>query len=694
LASKPKKRTPDVHLIGTTVKMPAFIRSRDLAKKIGIDHDRIEKYAREEGLKFRNPREIIFDFALCSKFLALFDIKAEYEEIDAVRSDYWDQEKVSLEFPKRPSVISVMGEIDHGKTSLLDALSSSHVADFEPGKITQSLSAFSVDLDPSKSSKEANDFNSTSRVTFLDTPGHAAFENMRLSGASVSDAILLVISAVNGVKPATAQIIKMAKKHWVPIVVAINKIDIATDDQIKSVYKQLRDMGASKIKRSKNLAMKNEIHNVFAEVDDIHPVMAIVEISATEHTNMDILKGVIKVLHQSMEDNLHVNPKANPAEATVIESYSTPGIGRVLLLITHLGTLRVGSHFVTNNCSGIIKSLRLADSRYLASDDSIAMPQTNNALDMLNHRLSLKTGNRSKNQKQKFEAERRSVSKEILEGSVGETIELESIGAGLPVLVSGVKQDAFVPSGAAFFQFDSKERADEVMDFRQTLLEYRTREQNGTLYRADKHGLLLRSKKRVDNDEEAEVDENDVGELDQEGESYESDDQAEELKKNLGLILKADNQGRLDAMMVSARETADAMGFELKLLAKGLGDLTSHELSIAQVEHEENGVPRIPIYLFNVGLDSNATQWMTKHSQAAASLHPKQFDVFLDILSDLKQEIRLKIERQARLTPPASLVSGTISAIKAQQMPDEEVVREKKMKSGSKLKRLPRGLRR
>lgn len=619
LHSKPKKRSPDAHLIGKTVKVPAFIRARDLAKQVGIDPDRIEKFAREEGLKFKTASDIILDFPLCTRFLSQFNILTEYEEVDAVRSDYWDSARKSLKFPTRPSVIAVMGEIDHGKTSLLDALSSSHVAAFEPGKITQSLSAFTVDLEPNKTPEQASDLSSTSRVTFLDTPGHAAFENMRLSGASVSDFILLVISAVDGVKAQTAQIIKIAKKHWVPIVVAINKIDIASEDQIKSIYRELREMNVSKIRRSKNQAMKGNWTSLFDEVDDVYPVVSIVEISATKHTNMDVMKQVVKMLHRSMEDNLHVDPATNPAEATVIESYSSPGLGRVLLLITHLGTLRVGSHFVTNNCSGVIRSLRIADSRYLSPSSKL-----------------FRDGDAQ-------ESKRSTNSKEILQGSVGDTVAIESVGAGLPVLISGVRQDHFIPSGAAFFQLESKERADQIMDFRQTLLEFKMREKNGLLFRSDKHGLLLKKRSQsIEEDMEEEVEQMD---------DQEEEDMPDEYKNNLTAIFKADNQGRLDAILLSARETAQSMGYELKVLAQGVGDVTTHDLAIGQVEHEENGVPRIPMYLFNVALDSNAQHWMARHSAAAQAILPKTHDVFLDILKDLKQEIRMKIERQATLPP-------------------------------------------
>lgn len=649
--SKPKKRSPDSHLVGTTIDLPAFIRGREFSKRVGIDADRLEKFAREEGLRFKkNASDIIFDFRHCTKFLEPFGIKTRYVEIDAVRSDYWERPASNTKGEIRPSVIAVMGEIDHGKTSLLDALSSSSVAQFEPGKITQSLSAFTVDLNPLASRRSAEFETSNSRVTFLDTPGHHAFEAMRLSGAQVSDFILLVISAADGgVKPATEKIIKTAKASFVPIVVALNKIDIATKEQIVSIYKHLRSLGVSKIKRTANLAkLEGDPKMLFSDVDDEHPVVSIVEISATNHTNMDILKRVLKELHKSMEENLYIDKDKTPSEATVIESYASPGLGRVLLLITHLGTLSVGQHFVTNNLSGVIKSLRIADQRYLSSASDAPEPSQPTSSKSGKSNSSLKHRSQHGSSSHALsDANSRSASREILEGSVGETVSLQSVGAGLPVLISGLKQDFFIPSGAAFFGVESKERSEEIMDFRDTLLEFKARESNGTLYREDKHGLALKAASLLKK--------GDITEEEAEGEDFaptiwdEEADVDEERKNNLSVILKADNQGRLDALILSAREAAAAQGFELKILAQGVGDISSHDLAIAQVEIEENEVPRVPVYLFNVTLDSNAQQWMTKHTQLAHALLPKPYEVFLDILKDVASEIKLKVARQAAL---------------------------------------------
>jgi small GTP-binding protein len=658
------------------MKMPAFIRAKDLGKKLGIDVDRIEKYAREEGLKFRKASDIILNFPLIVKFLESFNIKCEYEELDAVRSDYWDSARRSMDAPTRPSVISVMGDIDHGKTSLLDALSNSSVAQFEPGKITQSLSAFTVDLDPSQTSQEADWLNSPSRVTFLDTPGHGAFENMRTSGASVSDFILLVISCIEGVTKATQKILTIARQYNVPIVVAINKIDIATEDQIKGIYKALREAKASKIKRSKNVAMLGNFKDLFRDVDDDYPVVAIVEISATNHMNMDILKRVVKELHLSMEENLHVDPNQVPAEATVIESYSSPGLGRVLLLISHLGTLSLGSHFVVNNCTGQIKSLRLADSRYLSSDTDLSAGgpmSTSSSSSQRGQDQVLRRQLTSQPATMSSAIGQPNTSKEILEGSIGSTISLQSVGAGLPVLVSGLKQEHFVPAGSPFFQYDSKDKVDSILEFRQTVMEYASREKDGLLYRPD----WIRNK--AENGEEQDLDfgEEALDEMEEEQARKWADEDNDkfhdERQPTLSVVVKADNQGRLDALILSAKETAAEMGFSLKMLVKGIGNVTTHDLTVVQVENEENGVPRIPLFLFNVGFDSNTQHWLAKKPHVHRAIEIKPHNVFLDILKELRAEIKHKLDRQTRLPPLPVLHSSTSTKSKTREKPSRGV---------------------
>ena len=163
---------------------------------------------------------------------------------------------------ERTPVVTIMGHVDHGKTTLLDFLRSSTIAESEFGGITQKIGAFHVKYKGEK-------------ITFIDTPGHQAFMNMRLMGATVTDMIVLVVSAVEGVKPQTIEVINMAKKMGVPIIVGINKIDIKGADP-GSVERELIEQG---------LDLECE--------DNPHGVIPVVHISAKTGKNVDLLAELI-----------------------------------------------------------------------------------------------------------------------------------------------------------------------------------------------------------------------------------------------------------------------------------------------------------------------------------------------------------------------------------------------------------------
>lgn len=221
----------------------------------------------------------------------------------------------------RPPIVTVMGHVDHGKTSLLDAMRSTDVAAGEAGGITQHIGAYQVQM-------EDGDL-----ITFLDTPGHAAFTQMRARGATATDIVVLVVSANDSVMPQTIEAIAHSKAAGVPIIIAINKIDLpdANPDKIKQDLLQ---------------------HEIF--VEDMGGETLCVEISAKQRINLDKLEEAI-LLQAEM-----IDIKANPnrkAEGVVVESKMEKGRGSVATVLVQRGTLATGDIFVTGSEWGRVRVL-------------------------------------------------------------------------------------------------------------------------------------------------------------------------------------------------------------------------------------------------------------------------------------------------------------------------------------------------
>ena len=228
----------------------------------------------------------------------------------------------------RPPVVTIMGHVDHGKTSLLDAIRQAKVADSEHGGITQHIGAYQVDVDdPTLPGKKR-------RITFLDTPGHEAFTAMRARGAQVTDIAVLVVAADDGVMPQTIEAINHARSAGVPIVVAVNKIDKEGANPTR-VLTQLTE------------------YNVMPEQygGDIQTV----EVSAKEKMGLDdLLERIILVADAEVE------PKADPtapATATVVEAELDRGRGVVATILVSQGTVKMGDAVVAGTAFGKIKAM-------------------------------------------------------------------------------------------------------------------------------------------------------------------------------------------------------------------------------------------------------------------------------------------------------------------------------------------------
>ena len=242
-------------------------------------------------------------------------VSYEVEAMQAV-----EEAQDTKDLVKRAPVVTIMGHVDHGKTSLLDAIREANVAGREAGGITQHIGAYQVEMNGRK-------------IVFIDTPGHEAFTRMRARGAKVTDIVVLVVAAEDGVMPQTLEAIDHARAAQVPIVVAINKID-KPDAQPERIKQQLSDRG------------------LLAE--DWGGDVVMVPVSAKTHQNLPLLLEMI-LLVAEMQD-LKANP-SRPAMGTVLEAQLDRGRGPVATVLVRNGTLAVGDYFICGSVFGKVRAM-------------------------------------------------------------------------------------------------------------------------------------------------------------------------------------------------------------------------------------------------------------------------------------------------------------------------------------------------
>ena len=315
--NKPKQEAPKDEV--KEITLPEKMTIRELAEKMKMQPAVIVKKLFMEGTMVTVNHEI--DFEKAQEIALDYDIIAEPEEkVDVIEELLKEEEEDESTMVSRPPVVCVMGHVDHGKTSLLDAIRNTHVTRGEAGGITQHIGASVVEINGQK-------------ITFLDTPGHEAFTAMRMRGANSTDIAVLVVAADDGVMPQTVEAISHAKAAGVEIIVAINKID----------------------KPSANIErVKQELSEYELIPEDWGGSTIFVPVSAHTGEGIDTLLEMILLSAEVLE--LKANPN-RAARGLVIEAQLDKGKGPVATILVQKGTLHVGDFIAAGACSGKVRAM-------------------------------------------------------------------------------------------------------------------------------------------------------------------------------------------------------------------------------------------------------------------------------------------------------------------------------------------------
>ena len=301
------------------VEIGDTITVKELCEKLGKPTAEVIKNLIFLGVMAGVNQEIDFATAekLCEKYEVIAERKEEETELEAFEED---TDIVEENLEKRPPIVTIMGHVDHGKTSLLDAIRKARVTDTEAGGITQHIGAYTVTLNGEK-------------ITFLDTPGHEAFTAMRARGAQVTDIVILVVAADDGIMPQTKEAISHCKAANVPMIVAINKIDRpgANVDRVKQELTE---------------------HGLVSE--DWGGDTICVPVSAKTGENLDSLLEMILLTAEMQELTADPNRKS---KGTVIEAKLDKGRGAVASLLIQNGTLHVGDSILVGSTYGRIRAM-------------------------------------------------------------------------------------------------------------------------------------------------------------------------------------------------------------------------------------------------------------------------------------------------------------------------------------------------
>ena len=394
------QENPEENHTGREITIPEIITVQDLANRMAEKTADVVKTLMKMGVMANATQSLEADTAEIVATELGYRVKIVND--DDILKDIEDFKDPVKAMTKRAPIVTIMGHVDHGKTSILDVFRSSNVVDGETGGITQHIGAYQIN-------------NNNNIITFIDTPGHAAFSNMRARGSKTTDIIILVVAADDGIKPQTVESIAHAKSANVPIIVAINKIDLPSADPDK---------------------VRNELLNHGIIVEKLSGEVLDVEISALKKINFDKLEEAIHLQADLL------NLKANPnriARGVVIETKLEKGRGSVATILVQKGTLKIGDIFVSGSEWGKVKALINGngenvkealpsmpievlgfDANPLAGDDFVVVDNENSARKIAEYRFN-------KKQIQKNKVIKTNVEEMFKKISAGEVISLPII---------------------------------------------------------------------------------------------------------------------------------------------------------------------------------------------------------------------------------------------------------------------------
>ncbi len=313
-------------LKGKTIDLPSIVRVQDLAVKLELPIGNILSTLLKNGVLANLNDDLDYDTA------AIIAQELGYkttESVEELEKDVLTPEKLNEILKKedpakqkpRPPVVTIMGHVDHGKTTLLDTIRSTNVVAGEAGGITQAISSYQAD-------------HKGRTITFIDTPGHEIFDFMRQRGASLADIVVLVVAADSGVQPQTKDAATYAQKEGLPIIVAINKID-RPEANVERVKKELSEIGL--------------------QPEDWGGKTVMVEVSALKKEGIDTLLEMI--LLTADVQNVQADPE-RAALGTVIESKLDKSVGTIAVALIHTGTLHVGDDVVVGKATGKVRMIK------------------------------------------------------------------------------------------------------------------------------------------------------------------------------------------------------------------------------------------------------------------------------------------------------------------------------------------------